>query len=161
MNAWSCFIAAPPSRRGRPPINLPDEEKRKRRQIQRAERYQRVKEQKEENSDAERVSRNNSPRSNTHHATSQPLGFDSRISGAIHGLDLHQKSDKSVVSWVKSLTPENYTAANLVNVSGGSLNPSLIISEGREQSLALSATLNQSGSGASSCTRINPQGCIR
>jgi hypothetical protein len=105
MDACSSFIAAPPSRRGRPPMNLTDEQRTERRRTQWAERYQRVKKQKEEeeatrrdsNTDIQRTLRHSPSHSNTPLAAHQPLDSGSQVSGAVHGLALRQKSDDSKV----------------------------------------------------------------
>jgi hypothetical protein len=139
-------------------MNLTDEQRTERRRIQWAARYQRVKKQKEEeeasrrdsNTDVQRTLRHSPSHSNTPLAADQPLDPGSQVSGAVHGLALRQKSDDSEVRWVKSLTPENYTAtASLVNIRGQCLNASLVVAPRREQSLAPSTAFNHSGGGAS------------
>jgi hypothetical protein len=102
------------------------------------------------NTDVQRTLRHSPSHSNTPLAADQPLDSGSQVSGAVHGLALRQKSDDSEVRWVKSLTPENYTAtASLVNVRGQCLNASLVVAPRREQSLAPSTAFNHSGGGAS------------
>jgi hypothetical protein len=154
MSAWPSFTPAPASRRGRPRLNLTEEERSDRRRAQRKEN-RRLKREGEttnaaSNSDVQRSRRHGSLHSNTPPAADQPLDPSSQVYGAVHGLALRQKSDESEVRWVESLTPENYTAtASFVNVRCRSLNPSLVIAPGREQLLAPSTAFNPSGSGGS------------
>ncbi|PMD50908.1 uncharacterized protein K444DRAFT_638207 [Hyaloscypha bicolor E] len=61
------------------------------------------------------------------------------LSGAVYGLALRQKSDDSEVRWVKSPTPENYTATASLS----------LLREESNQSLAPSTAFNHSGGGAS------------
>ncbi|PVH72307.1 hypothetical protein DL98DRAFT_596156 [Cadophora sp. DSE1049] len=145
-------------------MNLTNEQRTERRRIQWAARYQRVKKQEEEeeeatrrdsNTDVQRTLRHSPSHGNTPLAADQPLDSGSQVSGAVHGLALRQKPDDGEVRWVKSLTPENYTATVevgfrcLVNVRGQCLKASLVVAPRREQSLAPSTAFNHSGGGAS------------
>jgi hypothetical protein len=120
-------------------MNLTDEQKAERRRLQWAERYQRIKKEKEATtgggkSDAERSTRHPSAGSSRGTNNGQPLNLSRERS--VHRLAMRERPDESGVRWVSSLTPENWTvAADHINVREHSLNPSLVIAPESERAL--------------------------